>query len=153
LLLQLGCAGWAAGSIAQRKQVSRAHPFISGAVQQFATGIVFSIAAILRHEPIRWSARGAAAVVYLIIFGSVVGYSAYCFAMSRLPVAIASIYTYINPIVAVLLGFIVYREPFGTREAIAMAIIFVGVALVKRASVAVEQLSPESAAESGKYGE
>ncbi|HML18021.1 MAG TPA: EamA family transporter, partial [Bryobacteraceae bacterium] len=122
LLLQLGCAGWAAGSIAQRKQVSRAHPFVSGAVQQFATGIVFSIAAILRHEPIRWSARGAAAVVYLIIFGSVVGYSAYCFAMSRLPVAIASIYTYINPIVAVLLGFIVYREPFGTREAIAMAI-------------------------------
>ena len=56
-------------------------------------------------------------------------------------------------IVAVLLGFIVYREPFGTREAVAMAIIFIGVALVKRASVAVEQLSPESAAESGKYGE
>ena len=39
LLLQLGCARWALGSILQRKKSSKAHPFVSGAVQQFATGM------------------------------------------------------------------------------------------------------------------
>lgn len=153
LLLQLGCAGWAIGSIAQRKQVSRAHPFVSGAVQQFATGIVYSIPAFVQHEPIHWSTRSTVAILYLMIFGSIVGYSAYSFAMDRLPVAVASIYTYVNPMVAVFLGWIVYSEPFGLRDAVAVATIFVGVWMVKRASVAVQKLSPESAAESGQYGE
>jgi drug/metabolite transporter (DMT)-like permease len=73
--------------------------------------------------------------------------------MDRLPVAVASIYTYVNPIVAVLLGWLVFHEPFGAREAIAMVIIFAGVAMVKRASVPVQKLSADRAAESGQYGE
>ena len=134
VLLQIGCAAWAAGSIAQRKISARAHPFVSGAVQQIATGVVYTIPVILHPEPIRWSARGVGAIIYLMIFGTIVGYSAYVYAMDRLPVAIASIYTYVNPIIAVLLGWLVYREPFGPREAIAMGIIFIGIAIVKRAS-------------------
>ena len=158
LLLQLGCAGWSFGSIAQRKTHSRAHPFVSGAVQQLATGIVFTVPALLNPQPIHWTPKGIAAIVYLMTFGSVIGYSAYIFAMDRLPVAIASIYTYVNPIVAVLLGWLAYNEPFGPHEAIAMGIIFVGVALVKKAmvkpaSVPVQELSPDRAAESGQYGE
>jgi drug/metabolite transporter (DMT)-like permease len=54
--------------------------------------------------------------------------------MDRLPVAIVSIYPYVNAVVAVALGWLFYREPFGRREALAMAIIFVGVAIVKRYS-------------------
>jgi drug/metabolite transporter (DMT)-like permease len=134
LLLQLGSAGWAIGSIAQRKQKSRAHPFVSGAVQQLATGLVYAIPALLWHSPIHWSGRGVGAVIYLITFGSIVGYSAYLYALDRLPIAIASIYTYINPLVAVGLGWLFYREPFGWREALAIVIIFVGVAVVKRSS-------------------
>jgi len=153
LLLQVGCAGWSLGSIAQRKTQSRAHPFVSGAVQQLATGIVFALPALLTHQPAHWTPKGIGAVVYLMTFGSVVGYSAYVFAMDRLPVAVASIYTYVNPIVAVLLGWLAYDEPFGFREGIAMLIIFTGVALVKRASVTVQKLGPDSAAESGQYGE
>jgi drug/metabolite transporter (DMT)-like permease len=153
LLLQVGCAGWSLGSIAQRKTQSRAHPFVSGAVQQLATGIVFAIPALMTRQPVHWTPKGIGAVFYLMTFGSVVGYSAYVFAMDRLPVAIASIYTYVNPIVAVVLGWLVYNEPFGIREAIAMVIIFIGVALVKRASVTVQKLGPEGAAESGQNGE
>ena len=137
LLLQLGCAAWSIGSIAQRKTASKAHPFVAGAVQQFATGIVFAIPALLHREPIHWSARGVGAVIYLMIFGSIIGYSAYIYAMDRLPVAVASIYTYVNPTVAVLLGWLVFHEALGVREGIAMAIIFVGVAMVKRASAKV----------------
>ena len=89
--LQFGCAGWAVGSIAQRKITARAHPFISGAVQQLATGIVYAVPAAIHRQPMHVTARGVGAVIYLMIFGSIIGYSAYIFAMDRLPVAIASI--------------------------------------------------------------
>jgi drug/metabolite transporter (DMT)-like permease len=136
VLLQLGCAGWALGSILQRRHRARAHPVISGALQQFATGLAFLPAAVLsKPHPSAWSARSVGAVVYLVIFGSIVGYSAYLLALERLPVSVVSIYNYINPIIAVFLGWLIFREQFGVREVIAMLIIFAGVALVKRYSL------------------
>ena len=54
--------------------------------------------------------------------------------MDRLPVAVVSIYSYVNAIVAVALGWLFYREPFGLKEAAAMVVIFAAVAVVKRAS-------------------
>jgi drug/metabolite transporter (DMT)-like permease len=90
------------------------------------------------------------AVVYLAIFGGIVGYSCYALALSRLPPAIVSIYTYVNPVVAVFLGWWFYREKFGMREAAAMAVIFAGVAIVRRtASRPVQKLSPDGAADRG----
>lgn len=139
LLLQVGCAGWSIGSILQRRQPSRAHPFVSGAVQQLATGLVYAIPALIRHEPIHWSSRGVLAIIYLMTFGSVVGYSAYLYALDHLPVAVTSIYNYINPLVAVFLGWLFYRESFGWREAVAMLIIFIGVWIVKHASAKAAQ--------------
>ena len=133
LVLQFGCAGWSFGSILQRRQPTRAHPAISGAVQQLATGLVFAVPAMATpSNPIHWSTRSTLAVMYLVVFGSIVGYSAYIYCMDRLPVAVVSIYNYINPIVAVFLGWLFYREPFGWREMCAMAIIFAGVFIVKR---------------------
>jgi drug/metabolite transporter (DMT)-like permease len=76
--------------------------------------------------------RGVGALLYLVVFGSIVGYSAYAYALDRLPVAIVSIYPYVNAIVAVALGWVFYREKFGLREAIAMMIIFASVGVVKR---------------------
>ena len=72
------------------------------------------------------------ALLYLVCFGSIVGYSAYAYALDRLPVAILSVYPYVNAIVAVGLGWLFYRERFGVREALAMVVIFAGVAVVKR---------------------
>jgi len=135
LVLQLGMAGWAFGSIYQRRQVTGTHPMVIGAVQQLAAGLSFLPLVLLIHEhPVHWSPRGVLAILYLVMFGSIVGYSAYIFALDRLPVAIASIYPYVNSVVAVTLGWLFYREAFGAREAVAMAIIFAGVALVKRYS-------------------
>jgi EamA domain-containing membrane protein RarD len=54
------------------------------------------------------------------------------FQVDRLPVAVLSLYNYVNPVVAVILGWLFYREPFGWREAGAMLVIFTGVAIVKR---------------------
>ncbi len=134
LLLQLSSGAWCLGSLLQRRQRSRAHPFVSGAVQQFVTGIVVGVIALFEPQKAHWTARSIGAVVYLAMFGSIVGYSAYLYAIQHLPIAVASIYTYINPLVAVLLGWIVFREPFGRWETAAMMVIFLGVYLVKRAS-------------------
>ena len=87
--------------------------------------------------------RAVWAVVYLVIFGSIVGYSAYAYAMAKLPVAIVSVYSYVNSAVAVGLGWLFYREPFGVRELVAMLVIFSGVAIVKWQTAKVEK-RPES---------
>jgi len=142
LLLQLANFSWSLGSIRQRRLQGQAHPVVSGAVQQLAAGlVVLPFALIEWGRPIHWNLRGVGAVLYLVLFGSIVGYSAYIYAMDKLPVALVSIYTYINPIVAVWLGWMFYREPFGWWEAGAMLVVFGGVAIVKRfsqAPVAVE---------------
>ncbi len=135
LILQLGMAGWSFGSIYQRRQPGSAHPIVIGAVQQLAAGVAcLPLVLLVREHPVHWSFRGVAAILYLVVFGSIVGYSAYIFALDRLPVAIVSVYPYVNSVVAVTLGWLFYREPFGPREMAAMAIIFAGVALVKRYS-------------------
>ncbi len=144
LILQVGNLAWALGAILFRRrslsatQATNAHPIVSGAVQQFVTGaLTFLLIAVVPHRPGplgsgEWTTRGLLAVLYLVIFGSIVGYSAYIYVLGKLPVSIVSTYTYVNPVVAVSLGWIFYREPFGGRELTAMMIIFVGVYLVKR---------------------
>ncbi len=133
LLLQLGNASWSWGSIYQRHQPAKAHPIVTGAVQQLAAGLAFvPFVLLVPQHPIHWGFRGVAALVYLIFFGSIVGYSSYIYSMNRLPVAVVSIYPYVNTVVAVFLGWLFYRERFGTLEAASMAIIFTGVALVKK---------------------
>jgi len=133
VLLQLSCLAWAYGSIRQRRLDTESHPIINGAVHQLVAGIVcLPFALLVPSDPIVWRTRGVVALLYLVVFGSIVGYSSYVYAMEKLPVALVSIYTYVNPVVAVLLGWFVYREAFGMREAVAMGIIFVGVAIVSR---------------------
>ena len=142
LVLQLGNAGWAVGSIYQKRYPSEAHPVVSGAVQQMVTGLVMWIPAlILNRNDFHFTWRGTMAILYLVTFGSIIGYSAFLYAFDKLPVALVSTYTYVNPIVACVLGWLLLNEPFGPREMAAMAVIFVGIAVVrhlqKRQPVAV----------------
>lgn len=133
LVLQFGSVGWSLGSILQRRQSTAAHPVVSGAIQQLAAGLAFVIpAAFSRGQTAEPSPRSIGAVLYLVVFGSIVGYSAYIYAMSKLPVSVVSLYGYVNPLVAVWLGWLFYREPFGPRELLGMAVIFLGVTIVKR---------------------
>lgn len=132
LILQVGTVSWCFGSIYQRRRKVDAHPAVVGAVQQVAAGLgALPFAAFASSHQIHWSGRSVAALFYLVIFGSIVGYSAYAYALDRLPVAVVSIYSYVNSVVALALGWLFYREPFGPREAVAAVVIFAGVALVK----------------------
>jgi len=146
LLLQLGCCGWAIGSILQRRRPTTAHPVVSGAVQQLATGLFGAVLALILDRRLPHpTTRGVLALGWLVVFGSIVGYSAFIYVMDKLPVSVVSIYNYVNPVVAVILGWLFYREPFGAREALGMVIIFAGVAVVKRFSSAA-RMRPAAAA-------
>jgi drug/metabolite transporter (DMT)-like permease len=132
LLLQVGMVAWTGGSLYQRRQRADAHPIVVGAVQQLFSGLaVLPLALAFGSHHVAWSTRGISALFYLVTFGSIVGYSAYAYALDRLPVAVVSVYSYVNSVVAVALGWLFYREPFGAREAAAMLVIFAGVGLVK----------------------
>src|SRR5262249_9637774 len=125
LSLQVGMSCWSLGSILQKRQKIDTHPVVAGAVHQLAAAsVAIPLAMLFPSHPIYWSRRGVGAILYLVVFGSIVGYSAYAYALDRLPVAIVSIHSYMNSVVAVVLGWLAFREPFGLTEATAMAIIF-----------------------------
>jgi drug/metabolite transporter (DMT)-like permease len=135
LILQVSCLGWSVGSILQKRRRSGANPILVGGIQQLSAGLAAAVVCLLfpgwRAE---WSPAVLGAVLYLAFFGSIVAYSAYLLALEGLPVAIVSIYTYVNPIVAVCLGWLIYREQIGVRELGAMCVIFLGVFVVNRFS-------------------
>jgi drug/metabolite transporter (DMT)-like permease len=132
ILIELSAAGWTLGALLQKRVRARASSFITGAVQQLAAGLVtFIPAALFEKLPHSVPPRTAWAVAYLVVFGSFIGFTCFVYCVAKLPVAIVSIYTFVNPVVAIFLGWLFFREPFGSREFVSMLIIFAGVALVR----------------------
>lgn len=135
LILQIGSFFWNAGSILQRRWKTETHPMLTGALQQMAVGVVCLVLALaIPQRAVQWSWPGVGGVAWLVTFGSIVAYSAYIYSLETLPISLVSIYTYINPVVAVGLGKLIYNEPFGMKELAAMLVIFIGVGIVKRFS-------------------
>ena len=102
-------------------------------MQMVFAGVALGAAGLAHGE---WSAvtfngRTASAMVYLVLVGSVVGYSAYAFALKNLPVTTVSLYAYVNPVIAVALGTLLLDEPFSPRIVVASAVVLVGVLLVR----------------------
>ena len=78
--------------------------------------------------------RSTIAVLYLLVVGSFVGYISYIYALKYLPTSLVSLYAYANPVIAVLLGTMLMKEPFTARMAVAIGIIFVAMLIVRQAS-------------------
>jgi drug/metabolite transporter (DMT)-like permease len=70
-------------------------------------------------------------LLYLIVVGAIGGFTAYAYALKHLPVATVSLYAYINPIIAVILGTLILSEPFSARMAMSAAVVLAGMALVR----------------------
>jgi drug/metabolite transporter (DMT)-like permease len=132
LALQLGCAGWAIGSAYTRRHVMPGDILGSAAVQM-ATGGVFMllVGTMLGEWPhLGFNGKTMTAFVYLVVAGSVIGFAAYSYALQYLDVAIVSLYTYINPVIAVALGTLALGEPFHLRMLAAAGVILAGVLIV-----------------------
>src|SRR5438309_640005 len=99
--------------------------FVGAALQMLAGGSAAALFGTALGEWSRWhlTAKGAGAVVYLVVFGSILGYSAYTYALRHASPTIVGTYAYVNPVIAVLLGWLILREPVTARTFVAMAMI------------------------------
>ena len=90
------------------------------------------LVAIARGEwnELTFTARSFAAGAYLAAVGSPAGYTAYIYALKYLPVSVVSLYAYVNPVIAVLLGTVLPAEPFGPRVIVATATVLLGITVV-----------------------
>ncbi len=147
LALQLGSFSWALGSVLSKKwQTAAADPFSAIAWQVVFAGIANLIFALLieRHAVVTWTFRGVAAILYLVVCGSWIGYTAYIWLLQHVPTSKVSTYAYVNPVVAVFLGWLVLHERIDRYIVMGSAIIVASVVLVTSAKVstrtAVEEL-------------
>lgn len=134
VVLVVGGLGWAAGSLYSRGRRFPA-PRMSTAAQMLAGGAGLLVLGTLTGEWTRVDAaavspRSALAVLYLVVFGSLIAYSAYVWLLRVSTPAKVSTYAYVNPIVAVVLGWAFAGEAITARMLIAAAVIVAGVALI-----------------------
>ena len=126
---------WAAGSIYARKASLPHSPLLATAMQMVAGGLALSLVATVAGEggQLHWSAfsvKSILALVYLIVFGALIAFTAYIWLLGVSTPARVSTYAYVNPAVAVLLGWLLAGERLDARAALAVLIILSSVALV-----------------------
>lgn len=136
LAIQIGGACWQLGSAHGKYNLAHVPLMSSSALQMFFGGLIVTIASLGIGEASRFSinARTLGALIYLTIFGSIIAYSAYVFALAHLRTSVTSLYAYVNPVVAVFLGWLILNEPLTAKSIMAMVVILGGVALVQTAS-------------------
>ncbi|MCR6718915.1 MAG: EamA family transporter [Chitinophagaceae bacterium] len=124
---------WAWGTVYTSRQSPQKEILFGAGLQMFISGaFMLLLCAITGYyvQPSQIEASGWFALGYLVIFGSLIAYSAYVFALAKLPASLVSIYAYINPVVAVLLGWMLLAENINTKIAIGILITLGGVYLV-----------------------
>lgn len=135
LAIQLGGLAWQYGSAHAKYKMKRVPLMSSSALQMLSGGIIVSIVGLALGEGSRFALtpRTFGALAYLTLFGSVLAYSAYVFALAHMRTTVTSLYAYVNPVVAVFLGWLVLSEPLTWVSVVAMVVILAGVALVQSA--------------------
>jgi drug/metabolite transporter (DMT)-like permease len=133
--LQIGCFAWCLGSIHSKRHPIKAHPLVGAATQMLLGGLALIVYGLVRGEWPQFTFNRASglAFAYLVLFGSLIGYGSYIYALDKLPATKVSMYAYINPVIAVILGWLCLNERLDWRMVASMLIILGGVALVKTA--------------------
>lgn len=134
VVLVLASISWALGSIYSRTAPLPA-PLLATGMQMLAGGGLLLVAGLVTGEwrdldPSTFSTRSILALLYLIVFGALIGYSAYVWLLRVTSAAVASTYAYVNPVVAVFLGWLLAGEALTPRIALASVVIVGGVALI-----------------------
>jgi drug/metabolite transporter (DMT)-like permease len=144
LALLAGSFSWALGSVLSKKWPS-ADPFSATAWQVTFAGLGNLIFALLfeRTSSGIWTARGIGAILYLVVCGSWIGYTAYIWLLQHVPTSKVSTYASVNPVVAVFLGWLVLHERIDRFIALGTAIVVASVVLVTSAKIKTKVV-PES---------
>ncbi len=136
LALQIASISWAIGSIYSKYRKVEAKPIVSAALQMFFGGAFLLVVAAFKgdFQSVRWETNSILAFAYLTIFGAMIGYACYMYALSKLPSSLVSLYAYINPVIAVWLGWLILDEHLSWITILATGVILSGIWLVKRKS-------------------
>jgi drug/metabolite transporter (DMT)-like permease len=137
LLTVLAAVSWAVGSFLSPRMPVPRHALVASGYETLLGGLVLLAvggATTSPHEldPASWSARSILGLVYLILVGSVVGYTAYAWLLGNAPLGQVSTYAYVNPVVAIALGVLVLHEKLTLREVAGALLILAAVAIVVR---------------------
>ncbi len=134
--LTFGSACWALGSVYWKRHPTEESPYAAAAVQMTIAGAILCVVGLALGEAPAWHLAGAGlgAMAYLIVFGSIVGYTAYGYALEHASATVVGTYAYVNPVVAVLLGWLVLQEPITGRMLAAMGLILGAVLCIQLAS-------------------
>ena len=135
LALVAACFFWAAGSLMTRYAPEPVEPFTGAALQMFWGGLWLVAAGWLMGEGVgldvgKFTVNSLLAWGYLVIAGSLIAFTTYVWLMKHYAPAVISTYSYINPIVAVFLGWLILNETINSRIFTASAVIVLGVALI-----------------------
>lgn len=135
--LLVASLAWSFGSIWSRGRDLPA-PFMAAAAQMLCGGLAMCIVGATVGERFDGmpTAHGLAAFAYLIVFGSIIGFSAYIWLLHHVRPALAGSYAYVNPVIAVALGAWLAHERFGPNELLAMGVILLGVVAITLAKSA-----------------
>jgi drug/metabolite transporter (DMT)-like permease len=138
--LTFGSASWALGSIYwKRNPTSDVSPYAAAATQMAIAGALLCVFGLAIGEGPRFhlDGTGLKAMAYLIAIGSIVGYTAFGYALEHGSAAVVGTYAYVNPVVAVMLGWLVLHEPITARMLAAMALILGSVLWIQLAGRAI----------------
>lgn len=144
LVIQVGNFAWNLGAFRSKYVIPRdIPPLVAASIQMIAGGTIAGVIGLGLGEwrSFSFTTETFLAFLYLVIFGSVVAYGAYVYALAHLPTSIVATHTYINPVIAVIAGRLLLDEPLGLRAVISMLVIFAGVAIVKTDRSHVAQTS------------
>jgi drug/metabolite transporter (DMT)-like permease len=132
VVLLFGSLSWTVGSIISRRSKLSIGPFAATGWEMTVAGAVnllISVAIGDFHDVV-WTPRGLGAILYLVTFGSMVGFTAYIWLLEHVPTPKVATYAYVNPVVAVFLGWLIAGEQLNWYIAAGMVIIVAAVALV-----------------------
>jgi drug/metabolite transporter (DMT)-like permease len=133
IALTIASASWSLGTVYAKRHPTKASPYMGAAFQMIVGGSAVALVGTLLGEWPAWhlSSRGIGAIAYLVVFGSVLGYSAYAYALRHASATIVGTYAYVNPVIAVLLGWLLLREPVHARTFVAMSMILTAVVWIQ----------------------
>src|SRR5207248_1204025 len=108
IALTCASASWSLGSVYGKRHKTETSPYVGAALQMLAGGGAVALLGSALGEWSRWhlTAKGAGAIVYLVVFGSILGYSAYAYALRHASPPIVGTSAYVHPVIAVLLGWL-----------------------------------------------
>ncbi|MCU7492206.1 MAG: EamA family transporter [Bacteroidota bacterium] len=134
IVLLIGVFLWALGTLYSKYKRLSVAPLTSAAFQMLTAGVLQTLYGLITGEQHHMAVglHGWMAFLYLVSFGSLIGYTSYIYAVTHLPVSFVSTYSYINPVIALILGWLVLGEKLDLSTIVAAAVIFAGVLLVKK---------------------